>query len=127
MLLWLLRTIAWSVLLAIVVLSVVPGDLRPHVLSDKHFEHLDAYVVSGVLFALGYRQLRFAILFGMLLTICAAALELVQLGIIGRTSSLSDFLASSAGAWIGLAAGNLLTRLHRLLQYAQPPRENAAD
>jgi VanZ family protein len=104
--LWTIRSIAWMAILAIVMLSVVPGDMRPQVMSDKHFEHLAAYVITGILFALAYSQVRSIIFFGVLLTICAAMLEIAQLAIIGRTSSLSDFVAGSVGAWIGLAVGH---------------------
>jgi VanZ family protein len=103
-----IRSIAWLAFLAIVVVSLVPGDLRPHVMEDKHLEHLVAYVAAGALFAIGYPQVRLIILFGVLLTLCTATMEIAQLAIVGRTSSLSDFISSAAGAWIGLAAGTWL-------------------
>ena len=103
--LWIIRSMAWLAVLAIVVLSLVPGDMRPHVLADKHIEHLAAYLIVGLLFAIGYAQLRLVVLFGALLTLCAASMEIAQLAIAGRNSSLFDFISSAAGVWIGLAIG----------------------
>jgi hypothetical protein len=124
--LWTIRSIAWMAVLALVVLSVVPGDVRPNVMGDKHLEHLAAYVITGILFALGYSQLRLIVFFGVLLTICAAMLEIAQLAIIGRTSSVSDFLASSVGAWIGLAVG-YFSAPHAFARWLRPSRGATTD
>jgi hypothetical protein len=124
--LWTIRSIAWMAVLALVVLSVVPGDVRPNVMGDKHLEHLAAYVITGLLFALGYSQLRLIIFFGVLLTICAAMLEIAQLAIIGRTSSVSDFVASSVGAWIGLAVG-YFSAPHPFARWLRPSHDAATD
>jgi VanZ family protein len=105
MLAWIIRSMAWLALLAIVVVSLVPGDVRPQVMGDKHFEHLTAYLIAGMLFATGYAQFRVAVLFGALLTLCAATMEIAQLGIAGRNSNFPDFISSAAGAWVGIAIG----------------------
>ena len=80
------RAIAWTAVLVIIVLSIVPGDLRPHVL-DKHFEHFAAYFVAGGLFAIGYFQVRLVIFFGVLLTLGSGIMEISQLAIAGRTAA----------------------------------------
>jgi VanZ family protein len=103
-----IRITTWSAVLMIVVLSVVPGDLRPHVLADKHIEHLGAYFVTGCLSALAYPQLRHLFVTGALLATCAAVLELVQLEIPGRTSSITDFAVSACGACLGLLLAFIL-------------------
>jgi len=50
------RIIGWLAVLSIVVLSLVPGRLRPHVLSNNYEEHFVAYiVVGGVVGPSGFR------------------------------------------------------------------------
>ncbi len=104
MLTMLARAAAWSAFAATIVLSVVPVGLRPHVMADKHYEHFTAYLIAAALFAMAYPRLREATSGALMLTICAGVLEIAQLWIAGRTSSLADFLFSTLGAWIGVAA-----------------------
>jgi VanZ family protein len=99
------RAIAWIAALVIIVLSLVPGGLRPHVLEDKHFEHFAAYFVAGGLFAIGYLQVRPVVFLGVLLTLCSGIMEIAQLWIAGRTANIFDLAASASGAWIGIIAG----------------------
>ncbi|MGP0089776.1 MAG: hypothetical protein ACLPKB_07430 [Xanthobacteraceae bacterium] len=106
------RAIGWIAALVIIVLSVVPGDLRPYVLEDKHLEHFLAYFVAGGLFAIGYLQVRLVIFLGILLTLCSGTMEIAQLVIVGRTASIFDFIASASGTWIGLVAGRCLRSLY---------------
>ena len=44
------RMAAWPAVVVIVVLSVVPGSVRPHVLGNDRAEHFIAYLVAGSLF-----------------------------------------------------------------------------
>ena len=103
MLIGLIRVAGWFAVLVIIVLSVMPGQLRPDVLGEKHIEHLAAYVGTAMLLATGYPGRAQLIKIGILLPLCSGILEIVQLGISGRTSSVADFVASSLGAWIGVA------------------------
>jgi len=89
-------------LLAILIVSVVPSELRPQVLADKHIEHFAAYLIAGSLLALGWRRHRQVLLSAAALAACSAVLEIIQLWVPGRTSSVADFLASTSGAWAGL-------------------------
>jgi VanZ family protein len=93
---------AWLALLTIIVLSVVPGRMRPTVMANDYAEHFAAYFIAGSLFAVGNQLPMLSS--GVLLAICAGSLEFLQLGIPGRTASASDFAASTIGAWIGLLA-----------------------
>jgi VanZ family protein len=104
--------IGWIAAVVIIVLSVVPGDLRPQVLEDKHFEHFLAYFVAGGLFATGYLQARLVIFLGILLTLCSGIVEIAQLGIAGRTANIFDFIASASGTWIGLVVGRCLRGIY---------------
>jgi len=97
------RVVGWLAVLAIVVLSAVPGPLRPDVLGEKHIEHLAAYLGAALFLAAGYPRRFQLLLIGVLLSVCSGVLEIVQLWIHGRSSSAADFAASSLGAWIGVA------------------------
>jgi VanZ family protein len=103
MLMTAIRLTGWFAVLLIIVLSVVPGQLRPDVLGEKHVEHLTAYMGTAMLLATGYPGRSQSITIGTLLSLCSGILEIVQLGISGRSSSITDFVASSLGAWIGAA------------------------
>ncbi len=41
------RILAWTSVLAIVILSVVPGHIRPHAGLPGRFEHFTAYAGAG--------------------------------------------------------------------------------
>jgi len=103
-----IRLATWSAILMLIVLSVVPGDLRPHLLADKHIEHLGAYLVTGYFSALAYPERRQLFASGALLATLAAVLELAQLEVPGRTSSITDFAVSTCGAGLGLLLAFLL-------------------
>ena len=98
------NTAAWLAVLAVIVLSMVPGSMRPHVLQNDYAEHFLAYFICGSLFAIGYQRPVQLLLNAVLLATCAASLEVIQLWIPGRTASVSGFEISAIGAWIGLMA-----------------------
>lgn len=98
------NTAAWLAVLAVIVLSVVPGSMRPHVLHNDYAEHFLAYFISGSLFAIAYQRPVQLLLNAVLLATCAASLEVIQLWIPGRTASVGGFEISAIGAWIGLMA-----------------------
>lgn len=100
----LIRIAAWLALLAIVVLSVVPGPMRPHVLGSDHLEHFVAYFMTACLLAMGYPRPLDRLASGIMLTLCAGALELVQLWVPGRTASIGDFNFGMLGACGGILA-----------------------
>ncbi len=116
-----IRVLAWFSLAAIVVLSVVPLGLRPHVMTDKHHEHFFAYLASGCCYALGYQRPPHMLATGVMLTVVSAVLEVIQHWIPGRTPGLGDWLASSLGAWCGIALVCVgLRALHRATAVHQP-------
>jgi len=98
--------------LTVIVLSVVPGNLRPHVLGNDYYEHFAAYFLIGSLLAIGYLRPMQLLSSGVLLAICAASLEFVQLWIPGRTASAGGFATSAIGAWIGHLVIVLVRRAH---------------
>jgi len=96
----------------IVVLSVVPGTMRPHLLGNDYFEHFIAYFVTCSLFAIGYPRPIQLLSSGVLLAICAGLLEFVQLWIPGRTANVGGFVTAAVGAWIALLIVVLVRRAH---------------
>ena len=100
----LIRAHAWLAALAIVVLSVVPGTMRPHVMGNDYCEHFAAYFITGSLLAIGYPRPTQLMASGIALALCAGGLELVQVWIPGRTASVADFAIGTLGACLGLVA-----------------------
>ncbi|MEO8318348.1 MAG: VanZ family protein [Bradyrhizobium sp.] len=88
--------------MSIVIISLVPGHLRPHVLSSSYEEHCLAYAVVGYLLAVGRPTFWRRLVLGFMLVVAAGSLEMAQLFIAGRTASVADFAASVLGAWAGL-------------------------
>jgi hypothetical protein len=111
-----LRVMGLFCALAIVVLSLVPGSMRPHTGAPKTIEHLSAYALCGSIMALGYPRLRQVFLIAVLLVLGSAALEVSQTWAIARTPAVRDFGFSSFGAcsglMLGLCADRLLRRRH---------------
>jgi hypothetical protein len=96
------RMAAWLAVLAIIVLSVVPGSMRPHIFGNDSAEHLAAYFIAGALFASGYPRPIQLLFSGVLLAICAGSLEFVQLWVPARTASTGEFAVSAIGVSVGL-------------------------
>ena len=96
---------------AVAVLSLVPGEYRPHVLgsSDK-LEHLLAYIALGALTVVAVRHRLNAHLTTLAIIAYAGVFELGQLFIPGRIAALDDFVASAAGAIIGTSLTVLALR-----------------
>jgi hypothetical protein len=106
----LFRTAGWACVVAIVVLSVVPGNERPHTGMPGQIEHVIAYCGTAILLGLGYptAKARFGLV--AMLALLAAALEVIQLWIPGRYSQFIGFAAGSAGACLGMLAVAVLDR-----------------
>ena len=101
-LMMLTRMAAGLTVLTITLLSVVPGNMRPHILGNDRFEHFVVYFLTGSLWAIGRPMPLLSS--GALFAIGAGSLEFVQLWIPGRTASAGDFATSAIGAWTGLLA-----------------------
>jgi hypothetical protein len=84
---------------AIVIVSVIPGSLRPHLLGNDASEHFVAYFVAGALFSLGYVRPMQILSSSILLPLCAGAMEFAQIWIPGRMPSVGDFAISTLGGW----------------------------
>jgi len=96
------RMAAWVAVLAIIIISVVPGSMRPHIFGNDSAEHFVAYLIVGGLFAFGYQGPMPLLFRGLLLAICAGSLEFVQLWVPTRRASVGEFAVGAIGAWVGL-------------------------
>jgi hypothetical protein len=99
---WLCRLAGWACAAAIIVLSLVPGEVRPQSgVWSGQVEHLLAYSIAAALLAIGYpgrSHLVCALMIGL-----AGVLETLQLWIPGRNAELYGFVASAAGVALGSA------------------------
>lgn len=111
------RTIAWLIVLVIIVLSLIPDPdkITPFSASDK-LMHTLAYGVSMLWFGLCFkREKLFAIGGGLILL--GITLEVIQGQTGYRTMSLYDIIANCAGVITGLLFS--FSPLSRSLQYIE--------
>jgi VanZ family protein len=106
------RILGWCAVALIAVLSLVPGQARPHLFAIGQYEHFTAYMVASMMFVLGYRRAGKAILVGLLLSGFSGILEILQLWIPGRHAQLIDFEVSSLGACLGVLLILIALPLH---------------
>lgn len=92
--------------LAIIVLSWLPGSERPHTGLSGQLEHFIAYALAAAGIGMGFPARRVVIMLGLI--VLAGTLEVGQLWIPGRGSRVIDFVASAGGAVIGAQIVHLL-------------------
>ncbi len=108
------RLALWSCLVAIIVLSMVPGEARPHTGAPGEFEHLMAYTGTGLFIAARYRSLRPRLILWTVTATLSFVLEFVQMCVPAREPDIFDALASSSGLTLGVVLGGLMiTATHR--------------
>lgn len=99
------RVAAWILAIAIIVLSIVPSDLRPETDLPHHLEHFLIFFITGIAFRLGYRS-NLGLL-GAFLFLFAGLVEIAQLFQSSRHARISDFLIDTLAVWIGLITVSL--------------------
>ena len=105
------RVIGLFCVLAIIVLSLVPGVDRPHTGLPGKVEHFIAYCSTGTLFALGFWSIGSRVVIALGLTLLAGLMEILQMWVPGRHPAIADAVASSMGGLVGIALGGLLLTL----------------
>jgi VanZ family protein len=95
------RAMGSACIVVLIVLSILPGNERPHTGLSGQIEHVIAYFGTAVSLALGFRTMKDRVVTISLLVGAAAVLELFQRLIPGRHSQLIDWFASSSGAGLG--------------------------
>jgi len=112
--LWL--PLAYFGVFLIVVLSLVPGTLRPHTGAGGSMEHLAAYTLVATAFGFGLANTRQAFVYGIGLTAVAGLLEELQHFSPGRTPNIEGFLASSSGVGLGFGMCAIVMMVLRCIQ-----------
>jgi leader peptidase (prepilin peptidase)/N-methyltransferase len=100
---------------AIVALSLVPGDWRPSIGLAKALEHLVAYFVVAAVLTAGFRA-GWPQIAG--LVVLAGVLEIAQGWVPGRDPNPADFLGGSTGALLGFGLSSLALACCRVLSAA---------
>jgi VanZ family protein len=106
-----LKLVAWSCLVTIGVLSLLPSAYVKRTGLGGHLEHVAAYLLTAALFCLAYRSRRHFLGITTGLAAAAALFEIGQAFSTGRTPSLEDWMASSTGVVAGAVIGFLVARL----------------
>jgi VanZ family protein len=102
------RIAAWVLTATIVILSLVPPNLRPETGTPHILEHFIIYVATGFAFGLGFSRRRHGML-AIYLVIFCGSIEIAQLFVPGRHARLSDFIIDAVSACIGLGMSSLLS------------------
>jgi VanZ family protein len=101
------RVVAWLLLLAIVVLSLVTPSLRPTT-APHQIEHAAIFLATGISFGMAYFRRKWLLSIGAI--IFCAVIEIAQLYVPGRHARLSDFVVDATAAVLGVVAGRILLR-----------------
>lgn len=105
------RYAAWICVGIIIVLSLVPGDERPHTGFDGKWEHIAAYAGTGAIAAIGYQLRSQRLGFWSAVAGLSFVMEFLQQFVPGRGPALLDAIASSSGLTAGLLAGAVFVRM----------------
>jgi VanZ family protein len=103
------RVLAWTAILAIVLVSVVPAAERPVTGLGQVFEHFIAFGIVASLFALVY-PLRFWPLLLLALLFCGG-IELLQIPLPTRHARISDFVIDVVAAWMAICVVAIARKL----------------
>jgi hypothetical protein len=99
----LFKLIGLLAVVGLIILSLVPGDLRPHTGASGPVEHIAAYFLTAGSLSYGFCKSRSPAIIVLFLSIFSGAVEIVQIYIPDRHSDFVDFVASTTGACIGAA------------------------
>jgi VanZ family protein len=94
---------AWAALSAIVVLMVVPPNLRPTTDTHHDVEHAAAFLIPGILFGLAYPGRQRILSVGAV--VFCAIIEILQLYVPGRHARWIDFAVDAVAAVVGIFVG----------------------
>jgi VanZ family protein len=112
------RAVAWLLLVAVLIVNLVPPDLRPTSSAPHDVEHFVVFLLMGAAFGYGYRGHQWSL--GWLGVAYTAIIEILQLFVPGRHARVSDFVVDALAFCIGIALGTLLSRRSNLT--SAPPR-----
>jgi VanZ like family len=111
LLLRLARIATWTAIVAIAILSLLPGSVRPHTGFPRQAEHFIAYAFTGFASSFAYLSFRERVVVWAGLGAASGFFELLQAWIPGRSADLGDVFVSIIGATAGLMLGAILAAL----------------
>jgi VanZ family protein len=106
-----LKVVAWSCLVALGGLSLLPRAYVKRTGFGGHLEHFVAYFLTAGIFCIAYRSRSPSVRIAIGLVAVAALFEVGQYFSPGRTPALSDWMASTTGVVTGGLMGLLVARL----------------
>ena len=95
------RIAAWLLAACVIVLSLVPPELRPQTNAPQDLEHFAIFAATGFAFGLGFGP-RYSVT--IVLVIFAGTIKVAQLFVPGRHARVSDFIVDAFASCIGLLA-----------------------
>jgi VanZ family protein len=101
----LMRLAGWIGFALILVISLLPGNERPHTGAPGRVEHFAAYLMTAAAYGYGCSLLRERLTWLAFLSAASALFEVIQLVIPGRNGQVIDWAASSLGACVGTVLG----------------------
>ncbi|MFG1343314.1 VanZ family protein [Xanthobacter autotrophicus DSM 431] len=115
-------TLAVMLWLVITVLSLLPGNERPHTGYSGNAEHFAAYAGAASVTALAFRSWA-PVWLVLPFSLASALFEVAQLFIPGRSSGVDNWFFSTFGALVGVLLARWLLRpvLDRLLAPGASP------
>ena len=115
-----LRIVAWLLAAAVTFSTLGPPRYRPQAAAITHNgEHVLAFVLTGLAFALAYPRQR--LLGATLSIVMIGILELLQLFVPGRHARLEDFVVDALAALAGMALAAIAGWLLRSHWHAKLP------
>jgi hypothetical protein len=117
------RPAAFLAVGVILVLSLVPGGMRPHTGATGNLEHAVAYALTALVAGIAWRGVlgwRGPVAF----TILAGLLEVAQIFVPGRSAGVDNWAASTCGAVIGIAVASALRARFGRASAAAPARRD---
>ena len=102
-----LKALAGACCLVIIVLSLLPGNERPHTGFSGNIEHVVAYAGTACFVALALLRRPVAVLV-IAFSAASAVFEICQIWIPGRSAGFDNWFASTLGALIGISAARYI-------------------
>jgi VanZ family protein len=104
-----LRAASWFIILSLVIIAVVPADLRPVTDLKHELEHFLAFGLAGATFGLAYAwrlhlNLLSAVLFALML-------ELIQIPLPTRHARFEDFAVDALAVCLGIVLAHCCRKL----------------
>jgi hypothetical protein len=96
------RFAAWTLLLALAVVTIGPISQRPLTSLPANLERWIAWACTGAVFASAYADRLLLII--LLLVGAAGLFELAQIEVLQRHARLTDFLVKAAGGLVGIGS-----------------------